>query len=730
MKIGHKKSWLQALQDENLDPFAVKEGDFRFGQLKDSVYYSDWTEEAFLSDNGQKETVSRTFNLNKLKYFILIGFFGLVMLLSRSIWLQVFKSDYYRLLSEDNRLRAETIEPKRGIIYDKNFKPLVRNKANFVLYFRPIDLPKDELVRDNLIRAISQVLENGEATSTDVSKEINSPLEQTASDNKTQLISDNAYFYQMKEALSKIQIGSLESYSPLFIMDNIDYDKAMLIFLKLPNWPGVFLSNKIRREYLLPNQNETTVIGESSLAHVLGYTGKINDQELKDLGSNYSSIDYVGKAGLESSWEKELKGQPGKKNIEVDALGRQLKVVNEVPEQDGSNLLLSLDFDLQQKAEEITSAYIKKANLHRASVVIMNPNNGEIMALVSLPGYDNNLFAKGISQADYSKFLNDPDQPLFNRTVSGEFPSGSVIKPIFASGALQEKIITATTSFLSNGGLRIGQWFFPDWKVGGHGQTDVRKALAESVNTFFYIIGGGYKDFKGLGVEGLAKYARLFGLGKITGIDLPNERPGFVPSAEWKQQTKNEAWYIGDTYHFAIGQGDVLVTPLQVANYTAAIANGGTLYEPHLVSKILDSNNQVIKNIDPVVLSHIPVDQANLEIVREGMRQTITAGSARSLNSLPVEVAGKTGTAQWSTKKGPHAWFIGFAPYDKPQLVIMVLVEEGVEGSTISAPIARDILKWYFSPRPGSTVSTTTAAINLAGISATSTEINPSKLKN
>lgn len=712
--IKHKKNKLKALQDQNSNPFTIKEGDFRFGQLKDSVYYSDWTEESFLSDSGRKETVSRTFDLSKLKYFAIVGFLVLGTLLARSIWLQVFKNDYYRLLAEDNRLRAEIIEPKRGIIYDKSGRPLVRNKANFVLYFRPIDLPRDELIRDNLIRTISQVLENGQASSSDIFTEINNSLSGPVSDNKTQLISDNAYFYQMKEALAKVPIGSLESYRPLFIIDNIEYDKAMLIALKLPDWPGVFLSNKIRREYLLPGQSSPTVLGESSLAHILGYTGKINDQELKNFGADYSLIDYIGKAGLEYSWEKELKGIPGRKNIEVDALGRQKKIINEVPEQDGSNLLLALDLDLQQKAEEVATAYLKKANLHRASIVIMNPNNSEIMALVSLPGYDNNLFAKGISQTDYNKFLNDSDQPLFNRTVSGEFPSGSVIKPIFAAGALQEKIITEFTSFLSNGGLRIGQWFFPDWKAGGHGQTNVRKALAESVNTFFYYIGGGYKDFKGLGVEGLAKYARLFGLGEITGVDLPSERPGFVPSAEWKQKTKNEAWYIGDTYHFAIGQGDVLVTPLQVANYTAAIANGGTLYEPHLVSKILDSNNQVIKNVDPVIIRQNFIDPANLKIVQEGMRQTVTAGSARSLSTLPVAVAGKTGTAQWSTKKGPHAWFIGYAPYDKPQLVIMVLVEEGVEGSTISAPIARDILNWYFSPRPGFNEATSTINNNLA----------------
>lgn len=701
LKIARKSQLLEVLRDKSADPFSIKEGSFKYGQLKDSFYYSDWTEQSFLSDTGNKEAVSLTFNFNKIKYFTGAIILALLIVISRSVWLQVIKNDYYRLLSEDNRLRAETIEPKRGIIYASDLRPLVRNKANFVLYLRPIDLPKNELVRDDLIRHLSAILDNGKTPTNPVA---------TQPDNNTGLnvVADTPSFYKIKESLAAIKMGSLESYQPLFVADNIDYDKAMLMEIDLPSWPGVFLSSKTKREYLFPiaTSTDVTISSANSLSHVLGYTGKISDQELQDLGKDYSQIDYVGKAGLEYSWEKELKGTAGSKNIEVDALGRQKKVINETPAVDGSNLLLSLDLDLQAKCEEVARSYISKAGLTRAVVIVMNPNNGEIMAMVSLPAYDNNLFAKGISQEDYAKFLNDKDQPLFNRAISGEFPSGSTIKPIFAAGALQEGVITDTTSFLSTGGLRLGQWFFPDWKAGGHGVTNVRKALADSVNTFFYYIGGGYKDFKGLGLDGLVKYSRLFGLGELTGIDLHGERKGFVPTAAWKLATKHEAWYIGDTYHFAIGQGDIIVTPLQVANYTAAIANGGTLYQPHLVSKLLDSNNNVIKTIQPEIIRSNFIDQKNLQIVREGMRQTITAGSARSLSIVPVPVAGKTGTAQWSSTKGPHAWFIGFAPYDKPQLVITVLVEEGVEGSTIAAPIARDILKWYYTVHPPLATST------------------------
>ncbi len=691
-KDKNNERWFRFLREAAPDPFTIKEGKFRHGQLKDSAYYSDWTEESFLPQSRPKEMVTRSFDFSRLRFFAFLFLLGLSALLARSAWVQVIQRDHYYLLSEGNRLRAETVEPKRGIIYARDLRPLVRNKANFVLYFRPIDLPRDELARDELLREIAGVLADASARF--------EPTLATSSAAGLNLIPDSDIFYQLKDRVASVKIGSLESYQPLFIADNIEYDKAMLINLRLADWPGVFISNKIRREYLDPSLGTVAPLGESSLAHILGYTGKISQTELERFGSAYSLIDYVGKAGLEYSWEAELKGESGRKNIEVDALGRQKKIINEVPARDGYSLLLALDLDLQKKAEEVTRAYLSRAGLKRASVVILNPNNGEVMALVSLPGYDNNLFAPGISQADYAKFLEDPDLPLFNRAISGEFPSGSTIKPIFAVGALEEGIIDERTSFLSTGGLRIGEWFFPDWKAGGHGQTDVRSALAFSVNTFFYYIGGGYGDFKGMGLSGLVKYSRLFGLGEKTGLDLNGEAEGFVPTQAWKEETKNEPWYIGDTYHFAIGQGDVLATPLQVANYTAAIANGGTLYQPHLVTALLSGDEAVVKKIEPRVIADNLASPDSLRIVREGLRQTVTIGSARYLDSLPVAAAGKTGTAQWSSQKANHAWFTGFAPYDNPALVITILVEEGVEGSTIAVPIAHDILNWYFSPRP------------------------------
>jgi penicillin-binding protein 2 len=326
----------------------------------------------------------------------------------------------------------------------------------------------------------------------------------------------------------------------------------------------------------------------------------------------------------------------------------------------------------------------------------MNPSNGEILAIVSLPSFDNNHFAQGISQAEYELLIKQPDKPLFNRAVSGEFPSGSTIKPVMSAAALQEGVINENTTIKSVGGIRIGQWFFPDYLAGGHGTVDVKKAIANSVNTFFYYIGGGYESFTGLGVDRIEKYFKLFGLGSQTGVDLAGEASGFVPSPAWKEEVKGEKWYIGDTYHISIGQGDLLVTPLQVAAYTSVFANKGKLYRPHFIRQVLTSGDTGFKELKEGPVRENFISDNNINIVREAMRQTVTAGSARRLTSLPATSAGKTGTAQWSTKEKPHAWFTGFAPYENPEVVVTILVEEGGEGHLAAVPIAEEYLQWYF----------------------------------
>lgn len=638
------------------DPFVIQEGENKYGRLKDG-YRLDWTQQVFLSIKQGKETIGRNFNFSNVSKISLILLFFLLIILARVGWLQIIKGKYYYDLAEGNRIRIERIESKRGIIYDKNHQPLMRNVANFLLYFIPADLPKNKEERENIIKRAAEIL--GVLSYDDI-----------------------------KNILEKIKLGSLESYQPLFVIDNIEYEKAMLLYLESDKMPGVYLSNKTRREYDLSS---------SSLSHILGYTGKINEKELTKINGDYLPIDYIGKVGMENFWEKELKGANGKKQIEVDALGKEKKIINQIIGEDGHNLVLSLDINLQKKLEEVIIDKLKKTNASKACGIVLNPNNGEILAMVSIPSYNNNSFAKGISQKEYQELIDHPDHPLFNRCISGEFPPGSTIKPIMSVVALEEKVINENTSFLSNGGLRVGEWFFPDWKAGGHGTTNVRKAIAESVNTFFYYIGGGFNDFVGLGVDRIVKYAKLFGLGEQTGIDLINEAKGFLPSKEWKKTTKGERWYIGDTYHLSIGQGDISVTPLQVANYTATFANGGSLYQPHFVTQILTGDDKIINQVNSKLIKSNIVSKENIKIVREGMRQTVVAGSARSLQSVPVAVAGKTGTAQWSSNKPTHAWFTGFAPYDNPQIVITILVESGGEGSSVAVPIVNEVLTWYFT---------------------------------
>ena len=666
---GAKKS----AKAKTTDPFAIQEGKIKDGQI-DSAYRFGWEEETYMPEAGRKEIIGRSFNFTKLPAVSAVILFVLMVLLTKVSWLQVVKNDYYRTMAEGNRVRIERVEPKRGIIYDRNLNTLVRNKANFLLYLVPADLPVVEDEQDRIIQEIIKIIPA--VAELDVKEAL-----------------------AQVEALAQINDNSLELFRPLFIIDNIAYERAMALYLKSRQWPGVILTNKTRREYLMyaeVDQKEENKAYCQSMSHVLGYTGKISERELDQYGKEYLPIDYIGKMGIEYFWENELKGQSGKKSIEVDAIGKEKKILGRQEAIDGHNLVLSLDVRVQHKLEEILLAHLEKLNLNRAAAIIMDPRNGEMLALISLPFYNNNMFAQGISAAEYNDLINRPDNPLFNRCVSGEYPSGSTIKPVIAAAALEEGIITEHTIVNSVGGITIGQWFFPDWLSGGHGRTNVRRALAESVNTFFYYIGGGYENFKGLGVDRIVEYAKLFGLSAQTGIDLAGESSGLLPTRAWKEEVKGERWYIGDTYHLAIGQGDLLVTPLQVAAYTSVFANGGSLYRPHFIKAILSSDDKLIREVDTEPVRRNFIDPYNIEIVRQGLRQAVTSGSARRLQSVGVEMAGKTGTAQWSSKNKPHAWFTGFAPYDDPELVITILIEEGGEGSETAVPIAEEFLQWYF----------------------------------
>ncbi len=631
-------------------------------------YRQTWVEESFgfEKDFGRqraniqtKNYVGASLGLKKLIFFFGIFIFGIVILLLRLAYLQIFQGEQYRSLAENNRIRMRPIAAERGIIYDRFQTQLVQNIPNFLLSIVPQDFPKDKERGDKILQQISEI--------TGVPKE------------------------NMQNILNKY--GNY-SYESLAIKENLDYETALKLYIENANLPGILIEKGTKRLYLNHDPEET--VGTLSLSHLLGYLGKLNPDDLKTLkNKGYLPTDNLGKMGLEKSYEEILRGTYGKKKVEVDALGREQNVLAEDPPTPGKNLVLSLDAQAQVKLEKILATKLKTVNRKKGVAIAMNPQTGEIIAMVSLPTFDNNDFSGGISVAQYRKYLYDKTNPLFNRAIGGTYPSGSTVKMVVAAAALQEHLVIRTTAFLSTGGLEVGNWFFKDWQTGGHGVTNVIKALAWSVNTYFYYIGGGYNNFSGLGADKIIEYMKKFNLSKSTGIDLPGESIGFLPSKDWKLATKNERWYVGDTYNLSIGQGDLLVTPLQVAVWTAAIANGGKVVRPHLGKYIVDTTEKQSYEIPTQVLNSDFVDEVNINIVREGMRECVKTGSCQLLNGLPFLAAGKTGTAQWSKKGDSHAWFTGFAPYNSPKIVITVLIEEGKEGSTAAMPVANEFLRWW-----------------------------------
>jgi penicillin-binding protein 2 len=586
----------------------------------------------------------------KIRLILLFLLLGLVAIIARAAQMQLLKGQYYTTLAESNRSRIEWLPAERGVMFDRSGVPLVNNVPRFTMAIVPTDLPRDLTEQRQLLTQAADILD---LNPRDIEEKITN-----------------------KEKISR----------SIPVAENISYEQAILTEILSADYPAIQLIKGVKRQYLL---SETT----NSLSHLIGYESNVNERDLEN--SDYLLTDYIGRSGLEKFYEKDLRGTYGRRRIEIDVLGRKKTVIAEKESVSGKSLELAIDAKLQTEAQKILQNRLRILNRRRGSVIVMQPNSGEILALVSLPSFDNNLFARGISTAEYSALSQDSDHPLFPRAIGAALPSGSTFKLVIAAAALAENIITPRTTFLSTGGIALNNWFFPDWKAGGHGSTNLIKAISESVNTYFYIIGGGYEKQEGLGVERIINYARRFGFGQKTGIDLPGEGEGFLPSKEWKETTKGERWYIGDTYHLAIGQGDILVTPLQIAAMTAVIANGGKLVEPHLVRAFISEDKQREEQ-KIVTLNEQVVPTEVIQQIRLGMRDSVLNGSSRALSLLPVTAGGKTGTAQWHSTKNTHAWFTSFAPFEEPEIVVTVIIEEGGEGSVAAAPIARDIIDYYF----------------------------------
>lgn len=598
----------------------------------------------------EKDAVKMEWPLNRAFsfWFLMIMFVLLAVLGGRVFYLSVIKGDDYRAIALRNSLRALIIPAPRGIMYDISGKPLVYNVPSMDVVLIPADVPEDDSREESMKRLLIA----------------------------TFALDENS----LTETFEKID---RRSTLPILIKSRISQEETLLFLSRARELPGINLYKTTERNY----------VDSFIFSHILGYEGKIRKEEL-EIYPDYLLTDSIGKQGIEKSYEAQLRGKHGLERVEVDAFGqvkKDLGVVQPIP---GQDLILNVDADLQKKLFDSLQTILEKNDLKRAAAVAIDPRSGAVRALVSLPSFDNNLFAAGISSEEYGKLIGDPSEPLFNRVVAGEYPPGSTIKPVLAAAALAEGVIDEYTQIESRGGISIGRFFFGDWKV--HGFTDIRRAIAVSNDVFFYAIGGGYGSIAGLGMDRMKRYEELFGYGAQTGIDLLGEADGLIPDAAWKQEKIGERWYIGDDYHAAIGQGFVTATPLQILNSVAAIANGGTLYAPRIVSQVRSPDGRVTA-IQPVVIRQNFIDQNILRIVREGMRETITGGTALSLNDLPVAVAGKTGTAQFGNNDKTHGWFVSFAPYDDPELAIIVLVEgQGEEGYN-AVPVTKEVYQWYFS---------------------------------
>ncbi len=596
----------------------------------------------------EKAVMETPFQHKGLDVIWIVIVFFICALVGRVAYLDIVKGAYYSGASKNNRIRSVAVEAPRGKILDRFGEVLAGNVPSMDAIITPSDLPEKTADRKK------------EADSAAVILGMDAGNVEAEIENQNQ-----------------------KSLEPVLLKENITQDQALILSEK--ELAGITIQNTAIRNY------ENSAI----FAPIIGYDGKITQEEL-NRNQGYGMTDYIGKTGLEKQYESDLRGVNGAKQVEVDSAGNIKKDLGLINPQPGDDLVLNIDAGLQKKLYDSLNGILEKTGTKTAAAVAIDPRNGGVLAMVSLPSYDNNLFARGIASSDYKSLISDKNLPLFNRATSGEYPPGSTLKPAVAAAALSEGVITPTTIIDGHGGsLNIGNFHFGDWTV--HGPSDVRTAIAQSNDVFFYTVGGGYGNIQGLGMSRMKKYENLFGFGSPTGIDLPNESAGFIPDEQWKWDTFHEKWYIGDSYHCAIGQGFVTVTPLQLANYTAAIANGGILYSPRLVSQIKKSDGTV-DYVQPKIIRKDFISPDVMQVVREGMRQTVTDGTAQPLKTLPIAVAGKTGTAQFGEGgKQEHGWFISFAPYDNPTIAMAILVEGGGEGFSSAEPVAKDVYDYYFT---------------------------------
>jgi penicillin-binding protein 2 len=587
--------------------------------------------------------------------------------LAGRLWqLQVINGATYLKASQNNSLTLKTIPAPRGIIYDQNGQVLARNLPSFSLAVTPANLPKSSTDQQSVIKRVAQL------SGLSVAK--------------------------IEQDISQAMINPV---LPTALKSNLDRDTEIALMAAQDTLPGFSVEEDLVRSYPMGN----------AFSHILGYTGSISTHQLSESAfTQYHPGEEVGKSGLEQFYESQLHGKLGEKLSQVNAQGASQSHQTEQSPVPGYNLTLSLDSALQQQATQVLQAAMDKYHTTGAVGVFQDPNTGQVLSLVSLPSFDNNLFAQGITNTEYQKLTNNPLRPLFDRSIAGSYPPGSLVKPLLGGGAVADGTITPSTIINSPSYITSGTYRYADWTywVGqaAPGPINVIQAIAQSCDTFFYQLGGGYEQVKGMGVQAIKHYYSQAGFGSLAGIDLPGEAAGVVPDPAWKATNipSDPGWYLGNTYQLAIGQSYLLTTPLQINDMTSAIANGGTLYQPQLVNQVTDDQGNQIKGFAKNVIRTNIVPKSGLAIAQEGMRQAVTIGIVYPFRTNPWPVAAKTGTAEFGTQNTlgqyqTHSWVTGYAPANKPKISFTVLLESG-GSSTNAAQVANDIITWYAQQHP------------------------------
>ena len=606
-----------------------------------------WGREPFLFINGGAFClVENDEFIGRLKVLGVLIVLVIAVLIGRAGHLQVYDGDYYARLADGNRIRLIPAMAPRGTFYDRNGALLVNNRPGFTVSLMPLAAP----ISDEVIARLSGLLKV--------------PVEDIEQ-----------------------KIAAHTGFNPIRIKADVTPDIYTIIEERKEEYPGVIIETQSVRDYVLNEQG----------AHAFGYVSEINDMELeKKKDEGYKSGDIIGKFGLERVYDREIRGVDGGEQVEVDVAGKPVQRLGMKPPVAGADLYLTIDKELQQAAEKAVDEQLALINAHAAAAVVLNPQTGEVLAMVSRPAFNPNLFAHGISSKEWSKLNDNPYHPMDNKAITGEYPPGSTFKIVTGTAALTEGVVSPEELIFDSG----RHWIIPKGNADGEalGNINFVQAMAHSDNVYFYEMGNR------LGIDRLEKYARMFGLGKVTGIDLPYESEGLVANRRYKELNFEDGdWYLSETFDAAIGQGFNLVTPLQAAMVMGEIAADGKRFQPHMVNRIVGPDGKLVKEFKPVLLSQLDVPAADIKLVQTGLHDVTKYGTAaRIFAGFPIEIAGKTGTAENPHGKD-HGWFVAYGPFDAPNVVVAVIVEQGGYGAQSAVPIGRKILEAAFGlnqPQP------------------------------